>query len=63
MKKDKYYMKKFTKENTHKYWMIQQSRLLSIPQDELLDCLNSLQDKGLIKRVAKDKIKMINITV
>jgi hypothetical protein len=60
---DRYFKKRFTKANTDKQWIAQQSKLLNIPQDEVLDALNSLQDKGILTRLTKNKIKLIGITI
>jgi hypothetical protein len=59
---DQYYKRRFTNLNTDKAWIRKMSNLMSVPQDEVINSLNSLQDKGVVTRVTKEKIKMIGIT-
>jgi hypothetical protein len=59
---DSYYMKKFTKKNTDKAWIKQMSEQFGMPEREVLAGLNTLQDKGLITRLTKDKLKIIELT-
>lgn len=60
---DRYYKKRFTKQNIDKVWIAYYSKLMNIPQTEVLEALNELQDKGYITRLTKEKVKIIQITL